>query len=135
MTIQLSTKNFELTQPLRDYVEEKISRLARYDNEVVTAHIRVSRDHHHKHGEVFTLGATLTLLNHSVNAEANAGDPYAATDIVQEKLERELEHWRGRSESRRRRLGKMLNPRQLSRLPQRQWRWLRKQLSRQDHEE
>jgi putative sigma-54 modulation protein len=142
MTIQLSAKNFELTQPLRDYVDEKVGRLARYDGELGLAHVRISRDQHHKHGEVFTIHVHLSLTNHSVSAQANAGDPYAATDIVQEKLEREVEHWRGRSESKNRRLGRILSPRavgmnvrKLGHLPRRQWRWIKSRLNRQDSQE
>lgn len=142
MNIQLSTQNFDVTEPLREYVEEKIGHIGRGDTEInASAHVRISRDHHHKHGEVFTLSVHVTLPSRSFSAETHAGDPYAATDLAQEKLEHEFEHWIGRGESRRRRVARALSPRgvahgmrKLGHIPQRQWRWIRNRLNN-NHDE
>jgi len=88
MNIQFYAKNVDLTEKIKDYVEEKIGALDRYGLNFSSVRVDISQDSHHQKGDVFRFEANMTIMgNKMVRAEASAGDIMSAIDIVKDKLE------------------------------------------------
>lgn len=91
MNIQFYAKNVDLTQQLRDYVQEKIGALDRYGLNFSSARVDISQDSHHQKGDVFRFEANMTIIgNKMIRAEASAGDIMSAIDVVKDKLETQI---------------------------------------------
>lgn len=86
MEVIISGQKLELTDSLKSYVEERISRVSKYSDRYLTAevHLNVEKHRHHIHAKVKGNG-------HLVNSEAE--DPesmYKAIDLCVEKLEKQF---------------------------------------------
>lgn len=91
MNIKIYNKNFDLTDSFEIYLQDKFSSLDKYQEEINSFEVNLSRDQHHKKGEVFQVEVKLALPNKKqlVLSEMHA-DPRAAIDILQDKLTRQL---------------------------------------------
>ncbi len=92
MKINITSKDFELTPTIKEYINEKMGKLTKFDHKMELAHIVVKRDHHHNKGEVFTVDVIVEIphgISHKV--ERSAGDFYAAFDEMHEILKNILE--------------------------------------------
>ncbi len=81
----ITGKNFEVTEPLRNISEEKISKLEKYFTSETTANITMSvvRKQHR-------LEVTIPIKGTVIRAEETAESMYVALDLVVDKLERQL---------------------------------------------
>jgi putative sigma-54 modulation protein len=89
MKIQVRGKNLDVTESLRDYVEKKIGRLAKYFQtpsiRTVNVTLNVLKDLH-------AVEVTMPLDGgYVIRAEEKSGDMYASIDLVAEKIERQIE--------------------------------------------
>lgn len=102
MRITIRGKNMELTEAIKDYINNKIEGLEKFsalggstgegeeggNHSVSIADVEVGvLTHHHKSGQIFSAVATLTFPKHRIRAEAQAEDIYQAIDEVRDKLE------------------------------------------------
>lgn len=91
MNIKIYNKNFDLTDSFRQYLEEKFRSLEKFDSQIMDFNVELTRDQHHKKGEVYTVEARVvspqrkTLLMRETNIDARA-----AVDILEEKIQRQL---------------------------------------------
>ncbi len=88
MRYNIRGENVELTPALREYVEKKVGRLEKYFDQMppsTEAHVtlRVLKDEH-------TIEVTIPMPGVILRAEDTHTDMYAATDLVVEKLERQI---------------------------------------------
>lgn len=93
MNINISTKNIELTEAIKNYVNKKISTLGKFfpDATEVLASVTVGKStHHHKEGEVFMTEINLIIDGRQYHTDESAADLYAAIDKVQSELERKI---------------------------------------------
>lgn len=91
MNVKIYNKNFDLTDAFRKYLKEKLQGLKKYQNDISAVYIELSRDQRHKKGEVFTVGINITMPNHkNIQASETNEDAYAAVDIVQDIVARQL---------------------------------------------
>lgn len=96
MNIQIKGTNLELTAALKDYVNDKIGRLAHYSNEILEARVELETSTHHQKG-FFRCEVNLDLPHMQVlRAESTEPDLYAAIDMVIPKLKTELERHKGK---------------------------------------
>ena len=100
MKIDIKATNLDLTEVLKEYVEEKIGALAkflkRWDPEgVVEAWVEIGRTtkHHHK-GNVFRAEADLRVPGKVLRAEDEDFDIRVAVDRVRDKLKREVKKYK-----------------------------------------
>ena len=106
MRITIRGKNLELTEAIKDYVNNKIGGLEKFSSlgrftdqkEDAGSHSATIADvevgvlsHHHKSGQIFSAVVTLTFPKHFIRAEAEAEDLYQAIDAVRGKLEMSIE--------------------------------------------
>lgn len=85
---EIHGENIEVTDAIRNYIEEKLSKLERYFANVpdANAHVKVKtyQDSRSK------IEVTIPLKNVTLRAEERHDDLYAAIDLIVEKLERQV---------------------------------------------
>ena len=88
MNYNVRGENIEVTPAIREYVEKKVSKLARYFNEVPEANVNVNlRFNQDKTSKV---EITIPLPQLVLRAEETNTDMYAAIDLIVDKLERQI---------------------------------------------
>lgn len=95
MRITIRGKNLELTEEIKDYINEKIKGLERFSEKINAASIAdvevgVSTMHH-KSGKIYTAIVNITIPKNFIRAEAEAEDLYQAIDEVKAKLEADID--------------------------------------------
>jgi len=91
MQFSVTARNLEITPALRAYAEEKLSRLTRYLENIVTLHVVLSVNKHRQTAEV-----TLRVRDLTIRAEEEGDDLYSSIDLVAEKLERQILRYKER---------------------------------------
>jgi putative sigma-54 modulation protein len=91
MQLSVKGRNLEITPALRTYAEEKLSRLTRYLENIVTMHVVLSVAKHRQIAEV-----TLRVRDLTIRAEEESDDLYSSIDLVVEKLERQILRYKER---------------------------------------
>ncbi|PIR98690.1 MAG: ribosomal subunit interface protein [Candidatus Colwellbacteria bacterium CG10_big_fil_rev_8_21_14_0_10_41_28] len=104
MKIDIKSKDIELTEPLREYVDNKIGGLDKYlkrfDPSLVRADVEVSRlTKHHKTGDVFYAEVNLELPGGFLRATHKDKDIRMAIDKVRDVLQREIRKHKDKIES------------------------------------
>lgn len=94
MRITIRGKNLELTEEIKDYINEKIGGLEKFSGKIDAASIAdvevgVSTMHH-KGGKIYTAVVNITIPKNFIRAEAEAEDLYQAIDEVKAKLEADI---------------------------------------------
>ncbi len=91
MQIFLTGRNLEVTEALRRYAEDKVGRLQRYLEKITSAHIVLSVQKYRQIAEV-----TLRVRDLTIRGEESTVDLYSSIDLVVEKLERQLQRYKGK---------------------------------------
>jgi putative sigma-54 modulation protein len=91
MQFSVTARNLEITPALRAYAEEKLSRLTRYLENIVSLHVVLSVNKHRQTAEV-----TLRVRDLTIRAEEEGDDLYSSIDLVAEKLERQILRYKER---------------------------------------
>ncbi|BDU17689.1 ribosome hibernation-promoting factor, HPF/YfiA family [Lysobacter auxotrophicus] len=103
MRIETYGQQIEVTPALRDYVENKLSRLERHCEQPFDVRTQLSLEKPNHRAK-----ATVNLAGRTLVADAQALDMYAAIDLLSDKLDRLLrehrskvvDHHRGESAAR-----------------------------------
>lgn len=96
---QVTGRNLNVTDAMRTYAEDKLSRLDRFYDQVVDAKVVMS--YHTGRSEPAKVEVQLNVPGGIVRAEESGVDTYAAIDLVTDKLERQLKRFKGRHLARR----------------------------------
>src|SRR5688572_18473087 len=84
-------RNLDITDAMRSYAEDKLSRLTRFFDNVVDAKITMS--YRQGSADPATVEVQVNVPNGIVRAEESGADTYAAVDLVVDKLERQLKRF------------------------------------------
>ncbi|MBI4052265.1 MAG: ribosome-associated translation inhibitor RaiA [Elusimicrobia bacterium] len=95
MEIQITARHLKLTQPLREYVEQKIGRIQRYFGNIVWAQAILSVEKRNHQAEVVLHASGQTL-----RALGSGGDLYAAVDMASDRMEAQVKKYKERLKSR-----------------------------------
>lgn len=82
-------ENIEVTLPIREYAENKISKLERYFANIPDANVYINLKTYQKDGNK-KVEVTVPLKGLTLRAEEVNADLYAAIDLVVDKLERQV---------------------------------------------
>lgn len=98
MNITIKATNIELTEPLKEYIEDKIGGLDRMlksiDADTIKTQVEIGRESkHHQKGDVYRAEVNIILPDGMLRAEQNDGDARVAIDVVRDKLRREIEKY------------------------------------------
>src|SRR5579872_3860463 len=86
MQINITGHHVEVTQPLRDYVENKMQKIGLIFPKITNVHVILSVDKKFQQ----KAEARMNLSQKEVFAESEATDLYAAIDVLMDKLERQV---------------------------------------------
>lgn len=100
--VRVQGKHLTVTDALRQYVEQKITRLTRYLDYIQEAQVVLSTTRDRAAGR--TMGVEITVWRDGLvlRAEEFSDDMYASVDLAAEKLERQIEKYRSRMIDKRR---------------------------------
>lgn len=116
MKIVIKTTNLELSQELRDYIQEKINSLEKFAKVFqgknyyngffskgkprAEVWVEVGRTtKHHQKGNIFRAEAQMHLSGKSLRAESERNDLKLAITEVKDELQRELKKYKGKTEA------------------------------------
>jgi putative sigma-54 modulation protein len=91
MRFDIRGKNIELTDALKDYTTKRLSKLGKYIDNVKEAQVALSVE-----GEGHKVEVTIPLNGMILRGEELSEDMYSSIDLVEEKLEKQIEKYRTR---------------------------------------
>lgn len=89
MRITISGRNIELTQGLKNAVEERLGKLEKYFKPDTDVYVTMSVEKERQKIEV-----TIPTKGHIIRSEQESGDMYISIDLVQEAIEKQLLKYR-----------------------------------------
>lgn len=89
MNIIISGKNIDVTEGLKEAVNEKLGKLERYFNDSTEVHVTLSVEKERQKIEV-----TIPMKGNIVRAEQVSSDMYCSIDLVEEIIERQLRKYK-----------------------------------------
>lgn len=92
MQINISGHHLEITDALRDYVNEKFQRLERHFDNITSIQVILSPEPNTHKAE-----STIRIGGGELFATAEAGDMYAAIDALTDKLDRQILKHKGKT--------------------------------------
>jgi len=99
--LDIYTRNLELTERLRDYVESKIDRFERYLSNIESVRVDLSETNARNSSRRMVAQITIYVPRAILRAEERSGDIFAAIDAVMDKMYRRVERYKGRKLDRR----------------------------------
>lgn len=91
-------KDFDLTDAIKVYLEEKMSSLYRYINqpeEEVTFNARLGKvSNSHNHGKIFYVEVSIHTPEKNYGARVEAEEVYTAIDLLKDELSNNITHHR-----------------------------------------
>jgi len=86
----------ELTQAIKDYVNEKIGGLEKYYDGILVARVDVGlTSKHHQKGDIFRAEVNLEVpQKHVLRSEATREDLYMAINQVKDELKRQIKKFK-----------------------------------------
>lgn len=85
MNLSVTGQHLDVTDPLKDYVHEKMNKLERHFDHLTDIHVILSVEKLRQQAE-----AVLDLAGARIHAEAEEHDMYAAIDALTDKLDRQV---------------------------------------------
>jgi putative sigma-54 modulation protein len=90
MQIAVTFRHMEASEPVRAYVEEKLSRVKKYIDEPIDAQVALSVEKKIRHqAEISIVAKGITI-----KGSEHTNDMYAAVDAVVDKIERQLKRYK-----------------------------------------
>lgn len=90
MRLALNGKNIDLTQPIRDYVEEKIGRIVKHNNQIMNIKVNLSVTKNPSVKKNHTAEVTCFLNGSIIKIREDAESMYAAIDLLADRLDRKV---------------------------------------------
>ena len=92
MNIQIAGKDFELTESLEQFVNEKVNRLSKYDSRINKVSVILSVDDgHHKRGDIYLAEIIIDRAGKDLVIKETKDNMHAAIDSATEKAKHNLE--------------------------------------------
>jgi len=95
MQVNISGHHIEVTEPLRDYVNNRLGKLERHFDHITNVQVTLSVEKTRQKAE-----AQIHLRGTQIHADATHDDLYAAIDLMNDKLDRQLLKHKEKSVSR-----------------------------------
>ena len=99
MRVHVRGRNIDVTEALKDYVGKRVGKLDKYIDNFGDAQVTltVEKDSHR-------IEVTIPINGMILRGEESTGDMYTSTDLVVEKLEKQIEKYKGKLQKRGARL-------------------------------
>lgn len=96
MDLVIRGKNMEVTEPLKDYAQQKLSRITKYFDNIIDAQVSFNVIKNKSVANNQIVEVTLHLGGGVIRGEEAKDNMYAAIDLVTDKLERQLRRFKGK---------------------------------------
>lgn len=95
MAAQIRGRNIEVTDALKEYINKRLRKLEKYIDNLGEAQVSLSvaRGFHR-------IEVTIPINGMILRGEESTGDMYASTDLVVDKLEKQIEKYKGKLQKR-----------------------------------
>jgi putative sigma-54 modulation protein len=100
MKVNIKTKNFELTEAIREYVQIKMDYLDKFVSDwaseggVEVEFEAAKETNHHNKGDIYYAEANLIVPGKTIRAERNADDLHVAIDAVKDILAEQVKEYK-----------------------------------------
>jgi len=91
MRVQIRGRNIEVTEALRDYITKRVNKLDKFIDNLgdIQVTMRVEKESHR-------IEITIPLSGMILRAEETTGDMYSSTDLVVDKIEKQIQRYKGK---------------------------------------
>jgi len=96
MEIIISCKNFELTPSLREYAQEKLSKLGIFWHRIIRVRLELEVDKHKRGGKMHQATVTVEVPGPDIRVVEQAEEMHAAIDLAIPVLERQIKKMKER---------------------------------------
>lgn len=96
MIVNITSKQMEITEAIRQHVEERLAKLEKWQTDLINPHIVLSKE-----PKDFVVDATINTPNGTLVASAKHEDMYTAINELIAKLVRQLNKVQHKGEARR----------------------------------
>lgn len=96
MQVSITGRNVDVTDPLRDHVEKKLTHIKKYFDGILDAQVVLNVEKHRHTAEM-----TIHANGITMHGEESTGDMYTSVDKVIDKIERQLRRYKSRLQSHR----------------------------------
>ena len=110
MQLHIKGKNFEVTDRLRTYVDQKVGKLDRHLPGIIDAWVELSVEDTKAAQDRQVCQITLRTDRVILRAEERSDDMFTAIDTVLEKVNRQIDRYKGKRRDRRRGAGVTAEP-------------------------
>ncbi len=94
MKVIISGRHLKITDPIKEYTEEKIGRLDKYFDSIIEVDVTLSVEHSKTEGDVHKADALLFGNGTKIKVETENSDLYAAIDELSDVLERQVKKYK-----------------------------------------
>jgi putative sigma-54 modulation protein len=94
MQVIVQAKGFEVTDRLREYVEEKVNKLDRYLSTITEARMELSAENTRRHGDSQVAQLTIRSKGTLLRSEEHSGDIFMSVDMVMDKMRRQIDRYK-----------------------------------------
>jgi putative sigma-54 modulation protein len=101
MDVQIYHQDLELTDRLKEYVRAKVEKFTRYLSDIQSIRVDLKETHVRDVSERMVAQLTISVPQRLLRAEERAADIFTAFDAVMDKMDRQIERYRGRQLDRR----------------------------------
>ena len=91
MQINVTGHHVEVTPPLKTYVTEKMQRISRHFDHVISITVILKVENHQQQAEATVKAANKTLFAHAIDS-----DMYAAIDSLVDKVDKQVRRYKDR---------------------------------------
>lgn len=91
MNLNITGHHVEVTPALRDYVQGKVDKVIRHFDHVTSVHVILTVEKLVQKAEI-----TLHVKGKDIFADSSDADLYAAIDLLVDKLERQVQKYKGK---------------------------------------
>ena len=96
MQLIVQGKNIQVTDRLREYVEDKVNRLDRYLATITDARMELASERTRKHGDRQIAQLTIHSKGMMLRAEERSGDIFTSVDMVLDKMKRQIDRYKSK---------------------------------------
>ena len=90
MEVQMKTKDFKVSQGLREYVQERVDKLDRFVGRGANAKLELTHEHNRTGGDQIVAQITIAIRHTLLRAEEQHTDARRAFDLALEKISSQL---------------------------------------------
>jgi len=96
MKLQITSKNIELSPPVRSHIERKLSKLGRYLPNITESEVEISNEKTRSPRQHFVVQVTVNSNGTLLRGEERGEDIITAVDKVAAIMNRQIEHYKGK---------------------------------------